>query len=203
MLANNPQSALALWKEKLEEYQKQLAIAADPERKFQLGKLIEECRKKIAELQQEKRKKSRTITVISAVGGMLVLGMGLTVGIEKGQIAEQKKYLEGTWQAEVTYNWGKSYREKLHLEIEGEKVKGRATFLGRDRKIEQGIFQKGQVEFITETQEVMGQEWELSAKKIHRYRGKLVGEEIKFTLETEGGKADLSLLEFTAKKLKE
>lgn len=52
---NNPLSTtdneiVALWREKLSSYQREEAIASDPEKKFQLEKLIEECQKKIKEL---------------------------------------------------------------------------------------------------------------------------------------------------------
>ena len=50
MAANEPQSALELWKEKLADYQRQLAIAADPAVKFQLEKQIGECQRRIQQL---------------------------------------------------------------------------------------------------------------------------------------------------------
>lgn len=43
--------ALALWKQKLALYQREEAIAADPEKKFQLKQLIRECQQKIKEYQ--------------------------------------------------------------------------------------------------------------------------------------------------------
>jgi hypothetical protein len=44
------QSALELWKQKLNYLQEQEAIAADPSIQFQLQKQIEECQRKIEEL---------------------------------------------------------------------------------------------------------------------------------------------------------
>ena len=42
--------ALELWQEKLTAYRREEAIAADPEKKFQLKQLIKECQQKIGEL---------------------------------------------------------------------------------------------------------------------------------------------------------
>ena len=49
---HSSQSALDIWREKLEDYQRQLAIASDAEQKFQLKKLIQECQQKIKELSE-------------------------------------------------------------------------------------------------------------------------------------------------------
>ncbi len=43
-------AALAIWKEKLDYLQQQEAITDDPGQKFAIGKQIEECKQKIAEL---------------------------------------------------------------------------------------------------------------------------------------------------------
>ena len=48
---NQPsQSALEIWQERLESFQKELAITANPTMKFELRKQIEECQQKIREL---------------------------------------------------------------------------------------------------------------------------------------------------------
>lgn len=52
MMAQNPQSALETWRERLEFFQQQLAIASDHGQKFELQKQIEECQQKIQELLQ-------------------------------------------------------------------------------------------------------------------------------------------------------
>ncbi|MDJ0844180.1 AAA-like domain-containing protein [Crocosphaera sp.] len=49
-------SALDIWKERLNEFQKQEAIAADPAVLFQLKKQIEACQEKIEELEQQEGK---------------------------------------------------------------------------------------------------------------------------------------------------
>lgn len=48
---NGEKSPLELWREKLEAYERDLAITADPAQKFQLNKLVEEAKAKIAELE--------------------------------------------------------------------------------------------------------------------------------------------------------
>ena len=45
---SNAKSPIELWREKLAEFQRALAIAADPAQKFRLNKLIEEAKAKIA-----------------------------------------------------------------------------------------------------------------------------------------------------------
>ena len=46
------QTALDIWREKLGDYERQEAIASDPEQKFRLKKLIQECRQKIKQLEE-------------------------------------------------------------------------------------------------------------------------------------------------------
>lgn len=47
-------SALEIWRDKLDLFQKEEAITADPSKKFQLQEQIKECKDKIQELSQEK-----------------------------------------------------------------------------------------------------------------------------------------------------
>ena len=65
MSANEPQSALELWKEKLADYQRQLALASAPAVKFQLRKQIEECKQKIEELEGTEGLPSQTVSMTS------------------------------------------------------------------------------------------------------------------------------------------
>ncbi len=44
------EEAIRLWKEKLAAYRREEAIASDPEKKFQLKHLIQECHQKMEEL---------------------------------------------------------------------------------------------------------------------------------------------------------
>ena len=57
MAAKESISALDIWKEKLNEFQKQEAIASDVAVKFQLRKQIEECQQKIKELEKQEEKR--------------------------------------------------------------------------------------------------------------------------------------------------
>ena len=57
------QSALELWKEKLNEFQRNEAVASDYNVKFQLKKEIEECKQKIQELERNEEKTEKPLPV--------------------------------------------------------------------------------------------------------------------------------------------
>jgi hypothetical protein len=103
--------------------------------------------------------------------------------------------IAGDWRADVTYDWGAQYRERLSLTVDGSEVSGTASFLGIARGITTGTIDGDRIRFETRTQEVVGDS--PSRDVIHRYRGRINGDAIAFTMQTEGGSSQVPT-EFTA-----
>lgn len=111
-------------------------------------------------------------------------GDGTAPGVVEGQT------LAGEWQAEVTYDWGAKYSEKLSLSVDGRDVSGTASFLGVPRGITTGSIDGDRITFETRTQETSG---DLSQPRdvVHRYRGRINGDTIAFMMQTEGGSSQV------------
>ena len=100
----------------------------------------------------------------------------------------------GDWQAEVTYDWGAKYTEKLSLQVDGTDVLGTASFLGVARGINNGTLDGDRLTFETRTQEFLGDE---RRDVVHRYRGRIRDNSITLTMQSEGGSSP-EPIEFTA-----
>jgi len=110
--------------------------------------------------------------------------------------------INGEWEADVTYDWPNArYVEKFDFRGEGDEVHGTASFLGRKKGILEGSIRKDGLRFITRSQELLGGDSKNPKDVVHRYRGKLVGGEIKFVMQTEGGYSEHVPIEFIAKKV--
>lgn len=115
-------------------------------------------------------------------------------------IEEKRPAINGEWKAEVTYDWKNAkYIEIFTFKGEGEEVYGTASFLRLRRGILEGKIKKDTLEFITKTQEVLGPGEPRVA--IHHYRGRLLGDEINFSMQTEGGYSEHIPVEFIAKRV--
>jgi hypothetical protein len=101
----------------------------------------------------------------------------------------------GDWRADVTYDWGAKYTERLSLTVDGREVSGTASFLGVARGITTGTIEGDRLTFETRTQEVGGDS--PSRDVIHHYRGRINGDAIAFTMQTDGGSSQAPA-EFTA-----
>ena len=87
MSANEPQSALELWKDKLAAFQREEAIASDPAIKFQLKKQIEECKQKIEELEGTEGLPRQTVSIPPPITQkqLLMNKVALLVGVSEYQ----------------------------------------------------------------------------------------------------------------------
>ncbi len=105
----------------------------------------------------------------------------------------------GTWQGEVTYDWGDTYTETFVFRLEAGEVIGTASFLQAKRGILDGKMSGDKLTFVTRTQERLGDEpW----KEVeHRYRGIVSQDEIRFILQTVGGYSSHVPVEFVAKRV--
>lgn len=97
---------------------------------------------------------------------------------------DKGKKVDGTWTWSITTQNGQSFDAKLRLKQEGEKLTG--AMIGRNNnetEIKDGkISSDGEVTFNV-TRERNGQ------STTTKYKGKLQGDEIKGTMEREGGQA--------------
>lgn len=104
--------------------------------------------------------------------------------------------LAGEWSAEVTYSWGGKYTERFSFELDGNDVLGTASFLGVRRGIREGTLNGDRLLFSI-TQGVF--DGDNQKEVVHRYRGKISGDVIAFSILSEGGDSDVPV-EFTARR---
>ena len=100
----------------------------------------------------------------------------------------------GNWRAEVTYDWGAKYTEHFTFKLDDDEILGTASYLGSSRGIVAGKLSENRVQFHTKTQVVSGGDYR---DVVHHYRGRVVGDEITFSMLTEGGIP----IEFIAKRV--
>ena len=116
-------------------------------------------------------------------------------------VQDLRPAINGAWEAEVTYDWPNAdYVERFDFQGEGDDVYGTASFLGKRRSILEGRIEKGRLHFITRTRELLGGDSQNPRDVVHRYRGKFLGREIKFIMQTEGGYSEHVPIEFTAQR---
>lgn len=139
--------------------------------------------------------------VAGNLGSIMDLWDKLTGGGQaslSGEIAPSVD-IGGTWQAEVTYDWGEKYTETFVLRLEAGEVIGTASFLTVKCGILDGKMSGDKLNFVTRTQEQLNDEpW----KEVeHRYRGTVSQDEIRFILQTVGGYSSHVPVEFVAKRV--
>jgi hypothetical protein len=104
----------------------------------------------------------------------------------------------GRWQATVTYDWGDRHDEVFEFADEAGAVHGTATFEGGRLAIEQATLDGGWLSFATRSLESLnGGE---SKEVVHRYRGHLERDGMRFTLEITGGYSVHTPVTFVARR---
>lgn len=113
--------------------------------------------------------------------------------------AAARPSIDGRWQAEVTYDWPNArYQERFVFSGDGDRLHGSASFLGVPRGLLEGRVEPDGLSFITKTGENSGG---ATVETVHRYRGRLVGGEIRFVMQTEGGSSPHVPVEFVARRV--
>lgn len=108
----------------------------------------------------------------------------------------QRLPVNGRWQASFDYDWPNSHHtERFDFVGEGTALQGSASFLGVPRGLLEGVVDAEGLRFVTRTGELGN-----SAEQVHRYRGRVVGEELHFTLQTEGGSSAHRPVQFVARR---
>lgn len=106
--------------------------------------------------------------------------------------------VNGEWQAEVTYDWPNArYPERFVFAGEAGELHGSASFLRVPRGILEGRIDAAGLTFVTRTRETADAG---DRSVVHRYRGRLDGDAIRFVMQTEGAGADHLPVEFVARR---
>jgi hypothetical protein len=105
----------------------------------------------------------------------------------------------GEWTVDVTYDWGATHPERFKFIVDGTEILGTASFLKTPRGILNGSLDGDRIVFETRTQEVLG-DWNNPRDIVHRYRGRISGDTIMFTMQSTGGSSSGVPLQFTAKR---
>jgi len=107
--------------------------------------------------------------------------------------------VNGEWRAQVEYDWPNArYVERFVFGGEGDALHGSASFLGVARGVLEGVVDGAQLRFVTRTSELGGSAGD--ATVVHRYRARLVGDELRFVMQTEGGGSAHVAVEFVARR---
>lgn len=117
---------------------------------------------------------------------------------QQQDVAGPAEKLSGRWAASVKYDWGAEYREAFELQIANGEVRGSAGYLGLARTIEEGKAAGEQLDFITHTEDVMGDGQRL--RVTHRYRGTIKENELHIVLESGGGYSTHPPVAFIARR---
>jgi hypothetical protein len=115
--------------------------------------------------------------------------------------AEPSVNIAGTWQTEgeVRYAWGDKYTETFKLKLDGNEVRGTASFLGYDRAVLEGEMVGDKIAFITRTRSTLNNSEERIVE--HKYRGTVSENQMKLEMHSTGGFSDTLPIEFVARRL--
>jgi len=112
--------------------------------------------------------------------------------------AAARAAVNGRWMAEIDYGWANArFTETLDLQGEAQLLSGTASFLRVPRVIVEGQLEGETLAFSTRSTEVLGRE---SRETVHRYRLRFVGDELRGTLQTEGGSSPSGPVAFVARR---
>lgn len=106
--------------------------------------------------------------------------------------------IDGRWQARVTYDWGVTQEESFDFTVKDGRIRGVAGYLLLPRDIRDGRLEGDRLEFVTHTEELLGDE--PPRQVTHRYVGRTRGNAIQFTLYSGGGFTPHAPVEFMARR---
>ena len=66
--------------------------------------------------------------------------------------------VSGQWEANVTYGWGATHKERFAFQINGDRLTGTGTFLGVPRPLTEGVVKGAQIQFVIPLEEIIGTE---------------------------------------------
>ena len=135
----------------------------------------------------------------------LVLALAVMAGLWQWRSAAppvaSRPLVNGEWQAEVNYDWPNArYTERFVFAGEGQALHGSASFLRVPRGVLDSRIDASGLQFVTRTSELSGAGGS-SPVVVHRYRGRLAGDQIHFVLQIEGGSSTHVPVEFVARRV--
>lgn len=140
----------------------------------------------------------RRVSLRAAMAGVLLIGTAVFAGAWFTRGGAARPDINGAWRAEVTYDWPNAkYSERFEFAGDGAELHGSASFLGAPRGLLEGRFEADGLVFVTRTREVGAGG---SSELVHRYRGRRVGDELRFVMQTEGGASAHLPVEFVARR---
>ena len=121
--------------------------------------------------------------------------------VEPALVAAARPQVDGEWRADVTYDWDNArFSERFRFAGEADALHGSASFLGVARGVLEGRVDGAGVVFVTRTSETSGS-GDSATAVVHRYRGRLAGDELRFVMQTEGGSSAHVPIEFVARRV--
>lgn len=114
---------------------------------------------------------------------------------------ETRANINGDWIADVPYDWNNAtFNELFTFKGEGEELQGTASLFRRKKGILGGTVKKDKIEFDFNIQEIRDDE-NNPRVAVYRYRGTIMGDQITFVLQIEGGYNTHIPIEFTANRV--
>ena len=146
-----------------------------------------------------------TVVAVAAIGGWWSSQRSpapvAPSGVEPAVVAAARAHVDGEWLADVTYDWDNArFSERFTFAGDGGELHGSASFLGVARGILEGRVDGAGVSFLTRTSESSGA-GETAPAVVHRYRGRVAGDELRFVMQTEGGSSTHLPVEFVARRV--
>lgn len=151
------------------------------------------------------RIKNNPVMAILIVIGTIIIALSTFTNAAKDLLGliktESRANFNGDWIADVPYYWNNTtFNEMFTFKGEGKELHGTASLYGMGRGIQDGAVKKDKIEFVIKTQEI--REDENNPKEaVHRYQGTILGNQITFVLQKEGGYSTHKPIEFTANRV--
>lgn len=105
--------------------------------------------------------------------------------------------ISGEWEAQVKYDWGDTHTENFELNYDGTEVLGTASYLGAKRAVFDGRLIGNRISFITRTRQTISSD-DTVRDVVHHYTGIVNGDQIDFTLRSDGGYTEHTPVKFAA-----
>lgn len=140
----------------------------------------------------------RRVGLRAAMAGVLLIGTAVFAGAWFARGGAGRPDVNGIWRAEVTYDWPNAkFAERFELSGQGAELHGSASFLGVPRGLLEGRIEADGLVFVTRTRELGA---DGSSELVHRYRGRRIGDDLRFVMQTEGGASPHLPVEFVARR---
>jgi hypothetical protein len=121
--------------------------------------------------------------------------------VEEAPVPLARAQVNGEWQADVNYDWDNArFVERFTFGGEADELHGSASFLGVARGVLEGRVDAAGVSFVTRTSE-SSDAGTSGIAVVHRYRGRLAGDELRFVMQTEGGISAHVPVDFVARRV--